>query len=533
MAIGIMLVLTIALTTVAYLTTSGTQDAQRTNAGQQATALAEAGINNALAVLKVSYPQNTYPGPAGWLGCGSLLPSTVTTLPGGTVTWSGCLVQAPTGSGWHFQWNLTATGDAKNPSGPAASDVKRTLTAVVPVVIPTFDNRGSGNSAINYLYAATGITLRNQFTVEAPVYTPGTLSLSQQAQIAETIPPSTTSSGGLNTVAAATIALANQAQIGHVNSNKDPAGDLATIYTNNCNGHAGVCNPNNPYNDPAWALTQTTFPPSTSSPDYVNPPTLTCCAPVPYNAPVDGTSHPAPAGQTSYMGFWYQAADLGPYSGCNPATSSVTGTATLPVFDTNGVMDQSAYSTGSPFVLTPSGGTYKCISYGGTGELAWDGTTLTIKGVVFIDGSATISGTGSYVGTGDIILTGTFSMGIFDTMCVQGALSGGSCNLSYPWNPANTSLGIIAVGDDGSGDSVFIKKSNFQGLLMAALNLTCDPATGTQTQGPLISVYGSLSCGQKSTLAFPAIPFPSSGFSGSTGPLPQAQLLPPLQYGGG
>ncbi len=56
MALGIMLVLTIALTTVITFTASGARDSKRVNAGQKATALAEAGLSNALAVLNQSYP---------------------------------------------------------------------------------------------------------------------------------------------------------------------------------------------------------------------------------------------------------------------------------------------------------------------------------------------------------------------------------------------------------------------------------------------------------------------------------------------
>ena len=56
MALGIMLVLTIVLTTVITFTASGARDSKRVNAGQKANALAEAGVNNALAVLNANYP---------------------------------------------------------------------------------------------------------------------------------------------------------------------------------------------------------------------------------------------------------------------------------------------------------------------------------------------------------------------------------------------------------------------------------------------------------------------------------------------
>src|SRR3954454_17824289 len=76
LAIVSMLVLTITLTAVIFLTAAGARDAQRTNAGQKASALAESGINNALAVLYANYPGATiFPGNA------NLLLSTTLTSP--------------------------------------------------------------------------------------------------------------------------------------------------------------------------------------------------------------------------------------------------------------------------------------------------------------------------------------------------------------------------------------------------------------------------------------------------------------------
>src|SRR5438067_5810528 len=84
LAILIMLVLVITLTTLIFLTAAGARDAQRTNAGQKAYALAESGINNALAVLNANYPGTTiYPG-NGNLLLSTTLTSPVTTLPAST-----------------------------------------------------------------------------------------------------------------------------------------------------------------------------------------------------------------------------------------------------------------------------------------------------------------------------------------------------------------------------------------------------------------------------------------------------------------
>ena len=55
MALGIMMVLTIALATVISFTSAGARHANSSNAGQKAYALAEAGLNNAITVLHASY----------------------------------------------------------------------------------------------------------------------------------------------------------------------------------------------------------------------------------------------------------------------------------------------------------------------------------------------------------------------------------------------------------------------------------------------------------------------------------------------
>ena len=72
LAIVSMLVLTITLTAVMFMTAAGARDAHRSNAGQKASALAESGINNALAVLNESYASPSVPA---FPGDPTLLPS--------------------------------------------------------------------------------------------------------------------------------------------------------------------------------------------------------------------------------------------------------------------------------------------------------------------------------------------------------------------------------------------------------------------------------------------------------------------------
>ena len=166
LAIISMLVLTIALTTVLFMTAAGARDAHRSNAGQKASALAESGINNALAVLNANYPGVIiYPGDS------TLLPTRTTTYPTGSVTWSGTLVNVPTNpAGWKWQWELTALGSVKNPTGPTAGDVVRRATAVVPVVIPDSTSVPPGTTATDWIYGLNDVTFGQSVIVAAPVY---------------------------------------------------------------------------------------------------------------------------------------------------------------------------------------------------------------------------------------------------------------------------------------------------------------------------------------------------------------------------
>ena len=66
MSIGIMFVLTITVSSVMVYTAASAGHANHSNAGQKAYALAEAGVNDALAVLNANYPDTTHPYPGNW-----------------------------------------------------------------------------------------------------------------------------------------------------------------------------------------------------------------------------------------------------------------------------------------------------------------------------------------------------------------------------------------------------------------------------------------------------------------------------------
>jgi hypothetical protein len=589
LAIISMLVLMVTLTAVIFITAAGARDAHRSNAGQKASALAESGVNNALAVLHANYPGTTiYPGktdlllsttltssltlPAstinvastlgynpgpntisvgssGAVTCLNINPTAFTGCAGGTagtyatgttvaratasgansVTWSGTLVNTPTNPRWKWQWELTAFGRVKNPTGPTADDVRRS-TAVVPVVIPDSTSVDPGTTATDWIYGLNDVTFGQSVIVAAPVYAGHDLILENSATIGETIPASLVLPARPNRIAVGhNLSLVNpQNQVGHVNGTASPANDLAEIHVaNQC---ASKDNPT-PHacvwgaTDKIWGVVHDNVIP----PGYLTTPTLTCCNPIAWAAPADGASHPA---TPSYVGFWYLNAGLGPKSPC--ATSS----GTPPRFDTvsgaaDNTINESAYSRAARFDLT--GAAYSCTSADGQAKLAWDGTTLTIKGTVFIDGSAkSTSGAAKYVGKGTIILSGLYSMDNNTALCAN--LAGATCSTTAPWDADTTALAIVAAGVDTSvlplpGNSIEIKKGNFQGLLLGRGNID-GSVSGTLIIGPMVSVYGSVNAGQSGILQFPPITFASSGTDGLTGPLPLPQLLSPIDFGG-
>ena len=114
--------LTIALATTITFTSESGRHSQSSNAGQKAYALAEAGINNAVAQLSPHYVNNTTGTPTD----GSWNPGPPGGVPvstsSGTVNWSGSF---NSGAG---TWSLTGTGAVVNPAAPGHS-IARTATA--------------------------------------------------------------------------------------------------------------------------------------------------------------------------------------------------------------------------------------------------------------------------------------------------------------------------------------------------------------------------------------------------------------------
>ena len=136
MAVAILGVLSLSGATLIYYSGTNARSAEYSTQNASAYDLAEAGIDEMMAVL--SKPTNNASMP-------DLLPETSHEYDGGTVTWSGTLDQLTQ------TWSVTSTGRIDNPTGQGASEVTRTLTAKIPVT-PTL-TQPLNNPAWNYIYA--------------------------------------------------------------------------------------------------------------------------------------------------------------------------------------------------------------------------------------------------------------------------------------------------------------------------------------------------------------------------------------------
>gem|GEM_PF-2385373 len=541
MALGILFVLSISLGTVLYVTSASARHAEHSNAGQKAYALAEAGLDNALAVLNTKYPSTTtYPGDT---PPGTFLPTRVTTYNEGKVTWSGTLQFNPITS-WRWEWAITSIGEVANPTGPGAANVTRTIKAKVPVVMPPEQPVGS-DGTLNWIYAGDSARFTNSVSIASPVYTWHHLSLENGAHIS--------GHPGISGVVQKLAVGGDPVAGGNLTMEQkaDTVGEDTPLAAVHINGlcasktvgptlHACIWGDTANPHDQVWGTVQNNVVP----PDLVIKPELTCCA------PVGGAIDPAPTATepVSDMGFWYQNAELGPYIPCNgPAAPR------QPVFDTGDNTINNSATPSTPFNLTPSTGDYSCKNVVGgqtLGELSWNATTkkLSLKGTMFIDGSATVDSVGysgnpvfEYDGQGTLILSGTFAV---KNAKICAVVKSNDCDVAEgAWDPNNEAFIVVADGDGGfsavqsqgnivdAGNGIQLKGSSFQGALIA--NKDIEVETTSDEQGPMISVYNWVESGQTGTLTFPAVHFAPSGGGGITQPLPTAQLLAPQHIAAG
>src|SRR5918912_1464826 len=155
-------VLSISGTSLIYYADTNHRAAVYSRGNGSAYDLAEAGINEMMAIL--TNPKNNALNQY-------LLPSTTHTYSTGTVTWSGTLTQSTTGAS---TWALTSIGRVRNTSSTDTTKmISRTLTAKVPVV-PDY-TQPLNNPSWNFIYSrATGhtceMTITSSVVVRSPLY---------------------------------------------------------------------------------------------------------------------------------------------------------------------------------------------------------------------------------------------------------------------------------------------------------------------------------------------------------------------------
>ena len=493
-----LLVTGVTLTSLISYSSSNSRSANRSKADQIAYALAEAGLANGAAVL--SNPSNNALDP-------TTLPGTepdpenpehapyIAQLEGGTVKWWGELVGN--------QWLMHGLGIVVDPTG-ATTPVERHVTSVIKIQ-PSLKQELNSN-AWNYMFAkstslACDVIMENSVTVDSSLFILGDLCFRNSASIVQAAAPELT-----NLVVGEHVHFGGTGSVG-----------LETAKINEAH-IAGGCR----VGGVAPGTAGETWTSPCTSATRVHAGTIT-------NAPVVTDGGPA-----ADFDFWYENAKPGPKQFCSTQNGSPAG-ITSTTFESSGstTRDNSA----AAFNLTPSTN-YTCRYYDIPpndqdllGELSWNNSTktLTVKGVIYIDGSAYISNNSinTYVGLGTLYLSGTFTISGNAQLC--GAVAGGNCDFAT-WDPNSNNLGFIVDGHDGSAGKYGVKLQN-QARLQGSIYATWNVLLGnfTKFDGPVVANSFTLE-NNISTHEFPTITSVPIGWPGN--PTVYAEPQPPTNYSG-
>jgi len=543
MAIGIMTVLAIAGTTAIAYSTSSAQQSAQTRSRTSAFSLAEAGVNNSMAVLNLTtnnaLDPETLPkctnNEKKYSDAAADRTSTSTwrhsTIDGGTVDWCGTLVRKDA------LWYVTSIGRSTNPNS-TTTNVTRTLEATVTVTPTT--TQPLNNPVWNYLYAGhTGSTcdqtLNNNINGASRMYVAGNLCLSPNVQLNQ----STVIVGG-------TLDVSNNAAVG---ASTSMATRVETYIGGNCRyatGSWGSCGGNQDarhiyskrsdginigVNQPAPVVAPPAADFATWYENSIPGPSQTCTTSS-GSPPAFDNNYPSRDSSVSSV------ADLTPSSsyfcrvgqGANTTlTSALTASSTtVTVASASGFPSTSfvirvddefmtvtagfgtttwtvTRASNSSTATTHASGQTLEWKTASSGEIAWNNTTktLTVSGTIYIDGSAKISNgsLNSYNGMGTIYLSGTF----LSTGSLCASISGSNCNFAS-WNPDFDMLMIVANGNGGQidpGNSIQIDNNfSYQGGLYGTNAV--EFGNNVNVDGPIVGSQILLS-NNLTTNAFPNI----------------------------
>ena len=553
MAVGMLAVFSIVGTTTLVYTTSNSRSSAVSKERERAFSLAEAGLNNAMAVL--SLPTNNALDP-------DVLPSTEltassATYEGGTAKWYGTLDRA------NAMWTITSLGLYSNPTGHGVSPVRRTLTAKVPI-IPTY-TQPLNNPVWNYLYAghtgsACDQTLNNNITGSSRMYVAGNLCLNPNVQLAQ----STVIVGG-------NLDVSNNAAVG---ASTNMSTRVETYVGGNCRysvGSWGACGGNQDAKHIYSKLANGTIGVS-ATPPIVPPPTADYALWYENAIPGPSQSCTTSSGTIPTFDNNYPSRDasvptvfdLTPSSSyicrTGPGASTTLATAITASQTTVTVASASAFPSsqfkiriddevmtvtggfGTPTwsVTRGSSGTTAAVHASNqtvirddatpSGELSWNATTktLTVKGTIFIDGSVRITNAqlNTYNGQATLYLSGTFRM----TGSLCGSVSAGACTFAT-WNPNSEMLTVVANGNGGQvnpGDSIMVDNNySFQGGLFGTNAI--EFGNNVNIGGPVVGSYIILS-NNLATNNFPFLTTVPVGMPSN--PAVYAQPNPPQLFAG-
>jgi Tfp pilus assembly protein PilX len=556
MALGILVVCAIMLTTVVAYTSSGQRTASFSKARMTAFDAADAGMNNAYAVLNLpannsllqsilppchtANPDTSTPAATNptWMTSSSNLTaqSTWNTNVYGNATtyWCGDLDR------YNAQWFLRSVGSLRNPTG--AGTTTRTLNSKVTIQ-PTL-TQPKNNPVWDYLYAghtgsACDQTLNNNISGSSRMYIAGNLCLSPNVNLAQS-----------KVIVAGNLDLANNSSVG---ANTSLSTRVETQVGSNCRYGTNsppwvTCSGNQDANHIYSKLADGTTIGVNHVPDVIAPPAADFATW--YQNAIPGpaqscttASGPTPTFDTNYPtrdNSVTNAFDLTPATSytCRVGRGASTTLAaaitssqtTITVasasgFPTSGTFrvridDEDMTVTGgqgtTTWTVTRGVNSTTAASHvisqavnqddaGTSGELSWDATTktLTVNGTIFIDGSAKISDAAinTYNGQATLYLSGTFYAN--GSLCA--AVSGSTCNFAG-WQPDKEMLMIVANGSGGQvnpGDGIQIANNfSYQGGLYATNAV--EFGNNVNVDGPIVGSQIVLS-NNLTTNAFPFI----------------------------
>jgi hypothetical protein len=206
----------------------------------------------------------------------------------------------------------------------------------------------------------------------------------------------------------------------------------------------------------------------------------------------------------------------------------------LPAIDWSGIAAQQAASTVSctngvslsaaTFHLTPSGQPYNCSITDSTGtttlgSISWNGSNaLTVSGVVYFSGSLDLSTTSpvTYTGIASFFTAGTVTAANGSNLCVH--VSGGTCDFTNATNSSSadywdTTKAVLIIQAQGA---VTAQQLTYQGAFYSSTLINLGGGS-SGTQGPLVSPQ-IITPGQQLNLSFPSFPLVYSGTLGTPAP---------------